>query len=415
MKKILVVALLGLLLTPDFCWGKPNILVVIADDMDWVTFNATPGLAEIASQGVLFNAVTSTPLCGPSRASILTGRAAHNHRVLGNERSAHNAAWYANVLGKTFADYCQGEGYRTVMAGKYANPFDQLDTTGWDSWIPPEGRGERQVGPFWHDVMVDRVVLDIEAHPDQPTVVWYSSTIPHGPLIPSNAYAGVMAGLTLPKGPSFNEADVSDKVSSVALLPLFSETQLVDLEKRFQRRVEMSLSLVDGIRRLTEALSGRPLYVFFVSDNGFFEGQHRIFQGKGLPYEEAIRVPMFVVGEGVTPGVSPALVYAGDIAPTVTSLCEASPREMDTHTLIPLLSNHLQPWRKRVLAEHGWHAIRTEVRKLVRFSGGARELYHLGKDPYELLSRSNTLQRLETYLDRMLACLGEDCWRVETE
>ena len=397
---------------------KPNILVVIADDLDWATYNVTPGLSAIAAQGMTFNAITSTPLCGPSRASILSGKYTHNHGIKGNDKERYNDLWYTNIIGKTFGDWCEASGYHSVMIGKYANPFDKYNHSGWGSWVTPDGRGEPlpESGEFWHDAMVNRAINEINENNDKPNVVWYSSTIPHGPLIPSPEYNGSPAGLTAPQGPSFNEADVTDKVGETRLLPLMTADDIALVNRRFRLRAEMMRSVVDGIEQLSAALSNRPLYVIFISDNGYLQGAHRFKQGKGQPYEESVRVPMFITGPGVQAGaVSPALVYAADIAPTVGQLCQATTPQVDGKSLVPLFNDPNLFWRNRALLEHGWKGILTPTRKLVRFENGGYELYRFATDPAEMQSQNATVPSLETYMNRLLVCSGADCWNIERE
>lgn len=404
------------LLTPRICWAiQPNVLVVIADDLDWLTYNATPGLDDIANEGMVFNGIISTPVCGPGRAGILGGNFSHNNGIKGNLASHYNSAWYANMIGKTFADWCQGVGYHTSMVGKYANPFDHLDHTGWNTWIETIGRSDGEVGgEFWEDAMVDTAIADIYSHNDKPQLVWYSSTLPHGPLEPSDEYAGSLSGLILPQGPSFNEADVSDKKTEVATLPLLTPDDINLIQRRYRLRAEMMRSVVDGIGRLRTALSNRPLYIVFVSDNGYLQGQHRKSKGKGDPYEESIGVPMFVIGPGVPAMTSGQMVYGADIAPTVADLCGASHPEVDAHSIVPLFSNPNQPWRNRQYIDEGWTGVRSYARKLIQTANGI-EVYHLDTDPYELQASNAPVPALQRYLTRLSTCVGNACWLIETE
>ena len=420
MKRLLII--LSLLVVPQCTWAKPNVLVVVTDDLDWLTYDTTPGLTEIAAQGMTFNAVTSTPLCGPSRASMLTGKHTHNHGVKGNDKQNFNDDWYENVLGNTFADWCQDDGYHTIMSGKYANPFDKIDKTGWSTWIYPEGRGDPVLdsSEFWHTRLINNTINDIEQNQDKPIVVWYSSTIPHGPLTVDPMYAGSMGELTVPQVGSFNEEDISDKVGEASLLPLLTEIDIENINRRFTLRVEMMRSVVDGINQLIDSLSNRPLYVIFISDNGYLQGQHRFRRGKGQPYEESVRVPMFIIGPGVQSNTfSPAMVYAADIAPTVGELCGASSvPETDAKSLVPLFDNPNLQWRNRVLLEHGWNAILTPARKLIHFNNGQSELYRFATDPAEMTnvySPASSVSSLESYLNRLMTCSGSECWQIESE
>jgi len=101
---------------------RPNIVVVVVDDLRWDDlgiaghpFVETPAIDRIAREGVRFlNAFATTPLCSPSRASILTGQYAHTHGIVDN--TARDAASHSLP---TFAVPLQAAGYRTAFFGKW--------------------------------------------------------------------------------------------------------------------------------------------------------------------------------------------------------------------------------------------------------------------------------------------------------
>lgn len=141
----LLIALLGLcgpgLAAQDT--APPNILVVLVDDMRWDEFGAaghpvleTPSIDRLAQEGVRFTeAFVSTPLCSPSRASLLTGRYAHAHGILDNTlRPSHHLP--------TFPQTLQQAGYRTGFFGKWHMGNDDLPRPGFDRWVGMAGQGE---------------------------------------------------------------------------------------------------------------------------------------------------------------------------------------------------------------------------------------------------------------------------------
>jgi hypothetical protein len=266
-------------------------------------------------------------------------------------------------------------------------------------------------------------LTDILTHQEQPQVIWYSPGLPHGPLIPDPIYFNSLLGLQAPQTPNFNELDISDKVSDVSLQDLLTQDNIHIINRRFRLRAEMSRSIVDAIYQISNALSNsrtidgsiRPLYTIFVSDNGYLQGNHRFKKGKGQPYEESIRVPLFVTGPNITPAVSSALVQASDIAPTVGALCGAVVPETDAKSLVPLLSNPNLPWRNRVLIEHGWKGVRTLTRKYVEWINGEHEVYQLTTDPYELVNSGNTVTSLVTNMNSLLSCSGANCFLREAQ
>jgi sulfatase-like protein len=100
--------------------GQPNVLIMITDDQRADTMGMMPRtLQSFGQQGVQFpNAYVTTPLCCPSRASIMTGRFVHNHKVKNN--------YQAPLLDQrqTIQRYFHDAGYATAIAGKYLNFWD---------------------------------------------------------------------------------------------------------------------------------------------------------------------------------------------------------------------------------------------------------------------------------------------------
>ena len=136
----------------------------------------------------------------------------------------------------------------------------------------------------------------------------------------------------------------------------------------------------------------------FTSDNGWHEGEHRIQQGKWRPYEEDIHMPLVVRGPGVAAGSTTyKLVLNTDYLPTFMDLAgEQSPHYVDGRSLRPVLNESVTSWRSAILLEAAanyspaYYGIRTVStngitrRKYVEYAGGARELYNLESDTYEL-------------------------------
>jgi N-acetylglucosamine-6-sulfatase len=142
-------------------------------------------------------------------------------------------------------------------------------------------------------------------------------------------------------------------------------------------------------------------YVFFTSDNGLHEGEHRIQKGKWRPYEEDIHMPLLVRGPGVAAGhQARKLALDTDYLPTFTSLAGAqSPPYVDGRSLRPVLKGNATAWRSAILLEAArndvfpphspdYRGIRTSGgTKYVEYASGNKEIYHLGRDPHELNDR----------------------------
>jgi N-acetylglucosamine-6-sulfatase len=110
--------------------GRPNILVVMTDDMAATDVEHMPNVRKLlAKKGTSFaDAVDSFPLCCPARATFLTGQYAHNHGVAGN---FHPDGWYGmKGRGNTLATWLDDAGYTTALIGKWLNGYGALDAHG---------------------------------------------------------------------------------------------------------------------------------------------------------------------------------------------------------------------------------------------------------------------------------------------
>ena len=164
--------------------------------------------------------------------------------------------------------------------------------------------------------------------------------------------------------------------------------------------------------------------MIFTSDNGFFYGEHRIFQGKQRAYEESIRVPLVMRGPGIPQGVTVRdLAINADLAPTIADVSNANPGlVMDGRSLIPLARQPGIAAGRELLIENpafkdlaGVKAIRTERYLYAEYDTGERELYDLPRDPFELESRHASpayvaiQAQLANRLHQLQDCAGTAC------
>ena len=181
------------------------------------------------------------------------------------------------------------------------------------------------------------------------------------------------------------------------------------------------------VARLVDALEDtqeldHTLFVF-TSDNGFFHGEHRIRDGKFLPYEEAIRVPLLVRGEGFPAGaVADQLVANVDLAPTLLQAAGATAgRKLDGMALQALAADPRVGRDRPLLIEAlegnraTYAAVRTERWIWVEYDDGNRELYDLEQDPQQLRSRHSgkafkgVREELAAVLAKLRRCAGDSC------
>jgi arylsulfatase A-like enzyme len=168
----------------------------------------------------------------------------------------------------------------------------------------------------------------------------------------------------------------------------------------------------------------------FTSDNGYMIGQHRVKQGKVLPYDPSIHVPLVIRGPGFPRGATRSkLVGTQDLAPTFVGLADArAGRTEDGRSLVRIANRKKYLADRDIVLEAGPHTIggpmaftglRTRRYTYVEYPTGEKELYDLKRDPYQLQNRAGrsayaSIQRkLARELRDTRDCAGRGCL-VET-
>ncbi len=455
--------------TPTPTW-RPNIVVLLADDLDVLSIDRMPVLrSQMVNLGLTFsNSFVTTPLCCPSRASILTGQYAHNHGILinrnpnafGVEPNCFELFHDRGQERQTFATWMQDAGYSTGFVGKYLNryPGDMpgADPTyippGWDDWFAQVSDNayykyttndngtlrdyDTRPADYLTDVLRDRATRFIRdaASPDKPFVLWITPAAPHVPSTPAPRHVDLYADAIAPRLPDFNEDDMSDKPRWFQLIPQLNADEIERLDGMQRQRLRTMASvddlLAEVIRALQDTGTLERTYIFFASDNGLLLGGHRLYLGKDAVYENSIRVPLIVRGPGVPAGRT--LDYFAlniDLAPTLVEMARANaPADfMDGRSLFPLLGANPLPaasWRSDFLVEHWtdtpeglptWAGIRARDRIYVEYERSAeREYYDLQRDPNQLQNQAATtpaatLQPLQARLGALRSCRGAGC------
>jgi arylsulfatase A-like enzyme len=143
--------------------------------------------------------------------------------------------------------------------------------------------------------------IDASVKKSKPFFAYVTPLAPHVPADPAPRHLRTYDGVKSPQLDSFNEADVKDKPPWIQSLPILSSTQIADLDKRHEKRVETLQALDDLVEGIYNKLhsSGQlsNTYIVFTSDNGYHSGEHRIIHGKGRPYEEDIHMPLLIRGQ----------------------------------------------------------------------------------------------------------------------
>jgi arylsulfatase A-like enzyme len=439
---------------------EPNIVFILTDDLRYDDLEYMPrtrGL--IGNQGMRFEkAFVSLAMCCPSRATIMRGQYAHNHGVWFNStKFSPDGGWrgYKNNGNErdNVATRLRGAGYRTGLFGKYFNGYDDTRYVprGWVDWFAM-GAGAyydydvndngtlRHYGSKSSDYSTDvlnkqtRQFIGSSVALRKPFFAYVAPKAPHDSpsrlAIPAPRDRHKYDGERAPRPPSFNERDVTDKPPWIGRMPLLSDEEIAKINRRHQNRVE-SLQAVDDlvaqvVNKLDNAGVLNNTYIFFTSDNGWEQGEHRISWGKRRPYEESIHVPLLVRGPEVDAGsTTEKLVLNTDFLPTFTDMAGAkTPSYVDGRSLLPLLTGNPTNWRTAILLETRFEAdamsfsgIRTSSEsKYLVYGEGFRELYSLGTDPHELANgydRDGPPANLASRLRELKGCAGDSCRAAE--
>jgi arylsulfatase A-like enzyme len=147
---------------------------------------------------------------------------------------------------------------------------------------------------------------------------------------PAQRHRGRFAHARLPRPPSFDERDVSDKPPLIRHRPRFDSFDVEDIRNRYRWRQESLLAVDEAVRAIVTELEAQGqldnTYLLFTSDNGFMQGQHRVGSGKVLPYDPSTRVPLLIRGPGIPAAEeSDELVGNIDLAPTILRIAGATP------------------------------------------------------------------------------------------
>ena len=440
--------------------ARPNIVVIQTDDQTVESMRVMRNVnALIGNRGARFRrSFVNYSLCCPSRATFLTGQYMHNHGVVANDGPRGGFRRFHALHGNNnLAVWLRRAGYYTAMIGKYLNGyvFRPLVPPGWSEWrvsanqkvygytLDENGAMVRygtDPAAFKQDVLTRKAVRLVarRAPRRRPFFLWLAYTAPHifeppssnppgncqAAAMPAPRHARAFDSEPLPRRPNFNEADVSDKPAKIRRRPRLDAEQIAEIRRKYRCELESLLSVDEGVKRVVDALRAKGelwnTVLIYTSDNGYFHGEHRIPKYKQHLYEESIRVPLQMRGPGIPRGVRVgSLAINADLAPTIVDLANANPGlSMDGRSLIPVANRPgIERGRELLIEEPGFKAIRTRRYVYAEHRSGARELYDLRNDPFELRSRHRSQayalvrRRLASHLRPLKNCAGSSCRR----
>ena len=448
MKKTILILILLFCLDHQICsQDKPNILFIAIDDLnDYVgcmngSIKArTPNIDRLASQATLFtNAHCQAPICGPSRASIMTGlypTSSGNYLQVndpdikkGNEKVAKS----------TFMpDYFEKYGYKTMAVGKIyhngddANTFDEYG--GKFAWMGPKPKERFHYDPDWYDHKMGGTQTDWAPYPehdslmtDYKSAAWAVDKLnqnyqdpfflavgfvrPHVPWYAPQKWFDMFPKDQI-KTPPYLPNDFEDipmmayRVSEAPMMPTTEELIASGEWKDVVQAYLACIAFVDAqVGKVLSALENsryaKNTIVVLWADHGYHLGEKNRFAKQAL-WELDTRTLLIFKKPGQQKAQqvkAPAQLL--DIYPTLTQLAGLPEYDMaEGHSLTPLLNNPTAEWNYPALSFYGEGnvVVRDKQYRLIQYEDGSQELYDMKIDPNEW----QNLAYKEEYQERIM-------------
>lgn len=405
-----------------FAADRPNVLLISVDDLnDWTGCLGghpqalTPNIDRLADRGTLFvNAHCQSPVCNPSRASMMTGRYPHSTGIYFLSPDLKAAPALKDVL--TLPEHFAANGYQTMAVGKIFHSGDKRffqEYGGNNGGFGP--RPEKKLSqPHGHPLWDWGAFPESdEMMPDWKAATWAVDKL--GKKFDKPFFLGV--GFYRPHVPMFAPKKWFDKHPRDQIqLPLIAEDDRSDLSQyainltnlkhvspehswvvsagQWEHAVQSYLASVTFadhcVGRVLDALDSGPnaenTIVVLFSDHGFHLGEKERWAKRSL-WEDGTRVPLIVAAPGFQPKqqtIRPAELI--DVFPTLLELTglDADPKQ-EGQSLVPLLKSPTSEWNHPAITSFGPgnYGIRSSRYRFIQYHDGSRELYDHTSDPHE--------------------------------
>ncbi len=414
---------------------QPNIIFIFSDDHATQAIGAygpthnnpelhnyvqTPHLDQLAAEGMLFeNVFCGNSICGPSRATILTGKHSHLHGLINNDD-------FFNGNQQTFPKLLQKGGYKTAWIGKW-HLFSEPKGFDYYSILTQNGQQGSYYNPvfgttqgkepetgYTATLITDRAIdwLEQAKDSDKPFFLAYSHKTPHREWVPAPEEFELYKGIDLPMPDNFYDDystrssalkeqemeianDMNERDLKLVPPPYFNEEQLEQfmasygpeneafykanlsgialIEWKYQRYAKDFLRSVASMDReigrmlqyLEESGLAENTIVIYSSDQGFYIGEHGWYDKRWM-YEESLRMPLIIRWPGVLEGnqKNNDLVQNIDFAPTFLEMAGMSvPDDIQGRSIVPFLQgNSVSDWRDNIyyhyFAYPDWHMVK---------------------------------------------------------
>jgi arylsulfatase A-like enzyme len=421
---------------------KPNVLFIISDDLNTSLGSfghpqcKTPELDRLAARGVKFlNMHCQYPVCGASRASLMSGLYPYTNRTMGNQGTLRGSM--PDVL--TMSQLFRRSGYYAGRVSKIYHmriPMEIIagtaecdDPYSWDEvvnvkapeqnapgtktiWSPKDKSSqtflgvEAEGGDMVHadGMAAEHAIEFLQENKNRPFFLAVGFVRPHVPLVAPREYFARYDRSAM-QAPRVPEDDLDDVPEVIRSYKRNSTTYGVtpELHKGLLQAYYASVSYMDAqVGRVLKVLEEEGLrdntIVVFTSDHGYLLGHHLKFQKQHL-FEEATRVPFMIsvpwwdLQHGQATDKITELI---DLYPTLADLAGLEPPAcLQGTSLTPLLRDPVGgPWAKKqafTVSRNGGESIRTERWRFTQWEHGEGgwELYDLRADPGEFVNQAS--------------------------
>lgn len=437
---------------------RPNIVFIISDDHAYQAISAyggrlaevapTPNIDRIADSGMLFtNCLVTNSICGPSRATILTGKYSHQNGFIDNTFGSQ-----FDFNQQTFAELLQAAGYKTGVLGKLhlgAKPskgFDYIDILpGQGSYYNPvfiNEQGQYKLEGYTTEIITEKAIqwMDSIKSDAQPFMLFLGHKSPHRPWQPGPNEIGMYEGVTIPEPESLFDTYTGNR--TVAAMNFMSISEAMKLEQdlkitsgpqggftskqqktwdsiygpinekfnkenptgkdltrfKYQRYMKDYLASVAGVDKgvgqvldylNTSGLEENTI-VIYTSDQGFYLGEHGWFDKRWM-YKESLRTPLLVSWPGkIKAGTrTDRFVSNLDFAETFLDIAQTEiPKDMQGKSIVPILKGKTpENWREAHYYHYYEHPSEHDVRRH----------YGITTDRYKLIHFYYDLDQWELY------------------
>ena len=437
---------------------RPNIVFIISDDHAYQAISAyggrlaevapTPNIDRIADSGMLFtNCLVTNSICGPSRATILTGKYSHQNGFIDNTFGSQ-----FDFNQQTFAELLQAAGYKTGVLGKLhlgAKPskgFDYIDILpGQGSYYNPvfiNEQGQYKLEGYTTEIITEKAIqwIDSIKSDTQPFMLFLGHKSPHRPWQPGPNEIGMYEGVTIPEPESLFDTYTGNR--TVAAMNFMSISEAMKLEQdlkitsgpqggftskqqktwdsiygpinekfnkenptgkdltrfKYQRYMKDYLASVAGVDKgvgqVLDYLNASGLeentIVIYTSDQGFYLGEHGWFDKRWM-YKESLRTPLLVSWPGkIKAGTrTDRLVSNLDFAETFLDIAQTEiPEDMQGKSIVSILKGETsENWREAHYYHYYEHPSEHDVRRH----------YGITTDRYKLIHFYYDLDQWELY------------------